>query len=64
MYSFFDDTSILFVLDEENMKHLMQRLDIICNASGTKISISKFILLEWDEHSLAWCYKFNIGWGA
>ena len=48
---FANDTSILFELIEENMYHLMTKLDQFYVASGSKISIDKSIILGWDPIS-------------
>ena len=43
-----DDTTILFVLEEDNMDHLMAKLDFFSAASVSEISIFKSSLLGWD----------------
>jgi hypothetical protein len=59
---FVDDTTILFSLEEENMVYLMTKLDLFCKTSGNKISISKSILLGWEETPPSCCVKFDVSW--
>ena len=47
---FADDTSILFELTQENMHHLIAKLDLFCIALGSKISIAKSIIMGWEPN--------------
>ena len=60
---FVDDTTILFKLDENNMKCLIMKLDLFM-ASGSKIFVAKSILLGWDPNPPLWCDKYGISWGG
>lgn len=42
---FVDDTAILFILEEDNMRWLMVKLDFFCIAYGSKILVTKSVLL-------------------
>ena len=57
---FFDNTTIIFSLEEVNMKHLMIKLGLLCDSLGIIISISKSILLGWNLTILPRCQKFTI----
>lgn len=40
-----DDIAILVDVDENNLASLMTKMDILCEASGSKISLAKSIML-------------------
>ena len=61
---FVDDTSILLYLEETNMTYLMEKLDTFCLASGSKISLSKSIMLGWTKEPPIWWSKFDLAWGG
>ena len=61
---FVDDISILLYLEETNMTYLMEKLDTFYLASGSKISISKSIMLRWTKEPLVWWSKFDLAWGG
>ena len=42
----------------------MLLLELFCEASGSKISVAKCILLGWEEHPPNWCTKFGFSWGG
>ena len=60
---FADDTSILLYLEETNMTYLMEKLDTFCLAFGSKISISKSIMLGWTKEPPIWWSKFDLALG-
>ena len=43
---------------------VMKKLELFCEASGSKISIAKSILLGWEEHPPNWCTKFGFSWSG
>lgn len=45
---FANDITILMKLEEGNMEMLMTKLDLFCQASSSKISIAKSIMLGWN----------------
>ena len=61
---FVDDVTILFQLDEDNMMHLMAKLDLFCSTSGSKISVAKSIILGWDPIPSNRCIKYGLSWGG
>ena len=61
---FVDDTLILLYLEETNMTYLIEKLDTFCVAFGSKISISKCIMLGWTKEPPIWWSKFDLAWGG
>ena len=46
------------------MTYLMEKLDTFFLASGSKISISKSIMLGWTKEPPIWWSKFDLAWGG
>ena len=51
---FADDTSLFLGLSEENFENAYKRINFFCMASRSKISPSKFDVLDWSIDPLDW----------
>lgn len=61
---FADDSTVLLVLEEDNLVALLENIDIFCKASGSKIALHKSIMLGWDCSPPSWFSKFDLMWGG
>lgn len=61
---FADDTTILLVLEEENLSSLLHNIEIFGKSSRSKIALHKFTLLGWTDSPPNWLSKFDLEWGG
>lgn len=47
---FADDTTTLLELEEHNLDSLFLKLELFCEAFGSRIFVSKSIMLGWETH--------------
>lgn len=61
---FVDDTTLMVKLEEENVRHLMGKLDFLEKAIGSRISKSKSIMLSQEETHPPCFHWLGLQWGG
>lgn len=60
---FANDTALFPILKEENIKNVVNRLDLFYKAFGSKVSQTKSNLLSWNDNPPKWTSNYGWQWG-
>lgn len=61
---FVNDTAVILELEEKTFDAFMAKMDLIFEALGRKVSLSKSIMLGWEYYPLQWFNKYGFAWGG